>query len=172
MGKNAMTTDFLKECISDSLLKLMKDKEFSKITINEITDGANVNRSTWFRNYTTKNEALTFKLVQLWNRWADEHELLERHRYTIDNAKDFFLFNYENRQILSRICEAYLQSAIYDAFYQVMMPQFGADAEECYQSIFYSYGLFGLLDEWVRREFFETPEEMTRLFYKMMGADV
>lgn len=146
----------------------MKEKDFLKITINEIAEGAGVNRSTWFRNYTTKNESITFKLIQLWNRWADEHNLSERHRYSIDNAKDFFQFNYENRKILNIICEANLQSAIYDAFYQVMMPQYGANAEECYQSRFFSYGLFGLLDEWSRRSFVETPEEMTELFCKMM----
>lgn len=168
MSKNAMTTDFLKECMADSLLKLMKEKDFLKITINEIAEGAGVNRSTWFRNYTTKNEALTFKLVQLWERWADEHTLQERHKYSLDNAKDFFQFNFENRKILSTICEVSLQSAIYDAFYQIMMPQFGANAEECYQSRFFSYGLFGLLDEWIKRDFFETPEEMAQMFFKMM----
>lgn len=169
MSKNAMTTNFLKECLSDSLLRLMNEKDFLKITINEIAEGARVNRSTWFRNYATKNEALTFKLVRLWNRWADEHELLERRRFTLDNAQDFFQFNYENQHILNVIYRADLQSAVYDAFYQVMMPQFGADARECYESRFYSYGLFGLLDEWVKREFVETPKEMTELLYKIMN---
>lgn len=168
MNGKTMTTDFLKECMADSLLKLMKEKDFSKITINEIAEGTNVNRSTWFRNFTTKNEVLTFKLVRLWNHWADEHELSERRRFTLDNSKDFFQFNYENRQILSIIFHANLQSAIYDAFYQVMTPQFGADAQKCYESRFYSYGLFGLLDEWAKREFVETPEEMTRLFHKII----
>ena len=40
----------------------MKEKPFSKITINDISDAAGVNRSTWFRNFDTKNDALTFKL--------------------------------------------------------------------------------------------------------------
>ncbi len=170
MSKNAMTTNFLKECMADSLLKLMKEKDFFKITVNEIAEGAGVNRSTWFRNFTTKNEALTFKLVQIWNRWADEHELRERRRFTLDNAQDFFQFNYESRHILNVIYRTNLQSAIYDAFYQVMTPQFGADALECYESRFYSYGLFGLLDEWVKREFVESPEEMTKLLYEIMKS--
>lgn len=168
MSKNSMTTDFLKECMADSLLKLMKKKDFLKITINEIAKDAGINRSTYFRNYSTKNEALTFKLIRLWNRWADEHAMLERHKYSLDNASSFFQFNYENREILSTICSANLQSVIYDAFYQIMMPQFGANAEECYQSRFFSYGLFGLLDEWIKRDFVETPEEMTQVFYQMM----
>lgn len=76
--------------MADALLQLMKEKQFSKITINDISDATGVNRSTWFRNFETKNKALTFKLIQLWHRWADEHGMKERHRYTLDNAETFF----------------------------------------------------------------------------------
>ena len=65
-------------------------------------------------------------------------------------------------------CEALSQSAIYDAFYQVMMPQYGANAKECYQARFYSYGLFGLLDEWIKRGFKESVEEMVIFFYQII----
>jgi len=61
-----------------------------------------------------------------------------------------------------------MQSAIYDAFYQVMMPQYGANAKECYQARFYSYGLFGLLDEWIKRGFKESVEEMVIFFYQII----
>ena len=57
---------------------------------------------------------------------------------------------------------------VYNAFYQVMMPQYGADPAECYEARFYSYGLFGFLDEWIKRGFYETPEQITELFRKMM----
>lgn len=164
MGGNAMTTDFLKECMADSLLKLMQKKEFSKITINEIAQEAGVNRSTWFRNFTTKNEALTFKLVHAWERWAREHALTAIPLYTLEHAREFFQFNYENRTAVNIICQAELHSVIYAAFYQVMMPQFGADPMERYERRFYANGMFGLLDEWRKRDYQETPEEMTQLF--------
>ena len=93
MGASPKTTNFLKECMADALLQLMKENQYSKITIKDISDAAGVNRSTWFRNFNTKNDALTFKLIQLWHRWADEHGMKERYRYTLDNAETFFLFN-------------------------------------------------------------------------------
>ena len=91
-----------------------------------------------------------------------------RDRFTLKNSKDFFEFNFEIRCIVQTIYSANRQSAVYDAFYQVMMPQYGANAEECYKARFYSYGLFGLLDEWVKRGFKETPDEMVRIFYTVM----
>ena len=144
MGSSPKTTDFLKECMADALLRAMKEKPFSKITINEIADAAGVNRSTWFRNFSDKNEAITFKLIRLWHRWADEHGM--------------------------NIYRGELQACVYNAFYQVMMPQYGADPAECYEARFYSYGLFGFLDEWIKRGFYETPEQITELFRKMMGS--
>lgn len=169
MGRGTKTTEFLKECLSDALIRLMRDKPFDKITIDEMAQEAGVNRSTWFRNYKSKNEVLTFKFVQAWHRWADEHAIAVRSRFTLDNAEDFFQFNYEIRHVLQVVYAAEMQSAVYDAFYQVMMPQYGANAKECYQARFYSYGLFGLLDEWVRRGFKESVEEMTRIFHQIIA---
>ena len=169
MGASPKTTDFLKEYMADALLQAIKEKPFSKITVNGIAETAGVNRSTWFRNFSDKNEAITFKLIRLWDRWADEHGMKERRRYTLDNAEDFFAFNYSIQDLLSEIYREKLQVCVYNAFYQVMMPQYGADPGECYEARFYSFGLFGFLDEWIKRDFYETPEEITALFRKMMG---
>ncbi|MGN1305906.1 MAG: TetR/AcrR family transcriptional regulator [Oscillospiraceae bacterium] len=168
MGSNIKAVGFLKECMSDALLKLMGEKDFSQITINEISQRAGVNRSTWFRNFTSKEDAITYKYIRLWEHWADEHSISERNNFTLDNAQDFFEFNYSIRHIHRIVYSAELQSALFDAFYRVMTPQFGANAAECYQSRFYSYGLFGFLDEWIKRGFYENPEEMTELFLDMI----
>ena len=38
--------------------------------------------------------------------------------------------------------------------------EYGTNAFECYESRFYSYALFGLLDEWIKRGFYESVEQM------------
>ncbi|MCD7752001.1 MAG: TetR family transcriptional regulator C-terminal domain-containing protein [Lachnospiraceae bacterium] len=163
MGGNAKTTEFLKECMADALIKLLKTKPIEKISVPEIVELAGVGRATFFRNFTTKNEAVTFKIVRLWERYAEEHDLAERRKYTLDNALDFFQFNYSIQNLLTLLYERNLQFALYDAFYSVMMSQCGADAVECYDSRFHSYGLFGLLDEWIIRGFYESPERMAEI---------
>lgn len=45
----------------------------------------------------------------------------ERRRYTLDNAEDFFAFNYSIKELLSEIYREELQTCVYNAFYQVMM---------------------------------------------------
>ena len=121
MARGTKTTEFLKECMSDALIKLMQEKNFSKITVNDITTVAGVGRSTWFRNFVTKSDALTFKLVRLWERWAKEHNLSDHQRFNLDNARDFFRFNYGIRDLLKTIYNAEIQSCIYDAFCVVIV---------------------------------------------------
>lgn len=168
MGRTSKTTDFLKECMADSLLKLMKNKSTEKITADEIAKEAGVGRATWFRNFSSKSEAVTFKYIQLWSRWADEHSIAVKYRFSTDNAKDFFEFNYSIQNIHKTVYSANMQSALFDAFYLTMTPLLGANAGECYQSRFFSYGLFGLLDEWIKRGFYESPQEMSYIFHNMI----
>jgi len=164
MGSNRRTSSFLKECMADALISLMKKGEYSKITINEIADLAGVNRSTWFRNFNDKNDALSYKLVSLWQQWVEKKSL--NHEYTLENALDFFSFNYENRELISQIVDAGQGSAVYRAFYEIMLPQYEQDP---YVIRFYSFGMFGLLGQWNKRGFKETPREMVEIFYRVMA---
>ena len=169
MGRSPKTTEFLKECMADALLRLMREQSFEKISIARIVETAGVGRSTWFRHFDTKTDALTFWVTRKWYRWAEEHGIDEMRRYSPDNAAQFFQFNYELRQALVTIYSAGLPTVIYDAFNQVMAHQFGDQIDERYWRCFFSYGLFGLLEEWIKRDFAESPEEMTAIFRRMMG---
>lgn len=171
MGRGTKTTEFLKECLSDALIRLMAKKPFDKISINEMAEEAGVSRSTWFRNFTNKSEVLTYKFVQSWNRWSDEHSIKVRDQFAPENARLFFEYHYEIRHILQIVYASGMQSAVYEAFYQVMMPQYSANAKDCYQARFFSYGLFGLVDEWVRRGFKESPDEMVEIFCQSIEDD-
>ena len=160
------TAEFLKECMADALLNLMLKKDFSKIKVDEIAAMAGVHRSTWFRNFSSKSDALTYKIVQLWARWAEDQGLASM--YTVENALDFFRFCHENRRLLLIICRAGLQPVLYDAFYQVILPQERTDAADGYRGRFYAYGLFGFLNEWIKRGFRETPEELNEMFQEIL----
>ncbi len=160
MGGNAKTTEFLKECLADALIKLLKKKPLNKISIPEISETAQVGRTTYFRNFSSKQEVITFKLIKLWERWADEHNIVERKNFTSKNGLTFFEFNYSIKDLLALFYERGLQSAVYDSFYSIMVSQYEGNVLECYRGLFYSYGLFGLLDGWIKRGFNETPKEM------------
>ncbi|MCM1537812.1 MAG: TetR family transcriptional regulator C-terminal domain-containing protein [bacterium] len=168
MGRSKRTTEFLKECMADALIRLLRTKSMEKITVDEITSEAGVGRATWFRNFSGKNEAVTYKLITSWERWAAEHHLVERHRFDLSNAAAFFEFNQSISPMLSAIYRADLGACVYDAFIGCMKAQNSADKQECYQSGFYLHALFGLLNEWILRDFCESPEEMKEILCKII----
>ena len=56
----AKSNDYLKECIADAIIVLIKEKPIEKISIDEIVKKAGVGRATYFRSFSSKNEASTF----------------------------------------------------------------------------------------------------------------
>jgi len=167
MKKN---TDFLKDCMADALIEIMSTKNINKISISEITERAGVGRATWFRSFSSKNDALTYKLVKMWFDWTENHGIDKNIRYTANNALDFFEFSYNTKHIFNLLYSFDLQSVIYDAFYRIVIPQHRDSPIDCYKSRFISHGLFGLLDEWIKRDYKESPNEMAELFHNTLGS--
>lgn len=156
-------TEFLKDCMANALIELLKEKPIDKISVTDITDKAGVGRATWFRNFSSKAEAISYKLISLWYEWCNATGIPKEQRYTIDNARDFFDFSLECKDLYNLIYSQNLQNTIYDAFYAVIIKQQRTTQEEYYQSRFLSYGVFGIVDEWVKRNYKEKPEEIANI---------
>ena len=161
MGSKSKTNLFLRECLADALIKLLETKPFGKITIPEIAELAGVGRTTYFRNFNSKEEMLTFKFLLLWDRWADGHELRNKNSFSFENVRSFFEFNLSIRPLLELIYRRGVQSALFMSFHSYMTPDL--PAAERYRIGFYSYGLFGLTEEWILGGFRQTPEEMEKI---------
>ena len=61
-----------KEYIAYSLIGLMKTKDFETITIKEITENAHVNRSTYYRNFKSKEDILKFQLRKITEEYINK----------------------------------------------------------------------------------------------------
>lgn len=168
MGRTRNSTKFLKECMADALLELMKTKPIDKITVLEITEFAGVGRATWFRNFKTKTQALAFKVEMFFERAASENDLEDWRIYSAENAMVFFSFMYSIKDICKQLSDAGQKNAILMAMYNVLMPNEGVeDTFDKYTSRFYVYGLFGMIDQWINRDYAETPEELAKMVLKM-----
>lgn len=52
----AKPNDYLKECIADAIIVLIKEKPVEKISIDEIVKKAGVGRATYFRSFHSKKK--------------------------------------------------------------------------------------------------------------------
>lgn len=160
MGGNAKTKLYLKECMADALIQLLKEKPLEQITVPEITNLAEVGRATYFRHFSKKEDLVTFKLIRLLERWKEENVQLNNFRDDRDRVYAYFSFHAGITELLELIHERGLLFTVYYSFFQTMVPE--ADSKErAYEIHFFASGVLGMVDEWVGNGFRESPEELT-----------
>jgi AcrR family transcriptional regulator len=63
-----------KDRIVESLIELMKTNEFEAITVKDISELAEVNRSTYYRNFKSKEDIIRYKLELMMDEYLTEYE--------------------------------------------------------------------------------------------------
>ncbi|MBQ6207179.1 MAG: TetR/AcrR family transcriptional regulator [Oscillibacter sp.] len=163
MGRRTETTEYLKNCIADALIELMRKKPLAKIKAQDITDLAKVGRVTYFRHFHSHSDVLEYKLLRLWKQW-EEKRPVPGNDSVYDYAVWFFSFC---ASISDLLCLLYEQSQYMSMINSYMM--FTAPiAEETeamtrYKRMFFSYGIHGIVLEWIKSGFRETPEEFAAM---------
>ncbi|MGL4953470.1 MAG: TetR/AcrR family transcriptional regulator C-terminal domain-containing protein [Culicoidibacterales bacterium] len=160
-----ITNEFLKECIADSLLQLLIDKKFEEITITEITELANVGRATYYRNFVSKEAVIVFKLRYMMEQWSQMMETrfhMDEPNYEV--ALEFMRFFYQNREMLISLYRNQLIHLLIQAFYEFAeQDQLKNQQLNPFVQAFHTFGIFGIIYEWVRTEMKETPEVVTEI---------
>ncbi len=155
-----------KKLLKESLLDLMRQKRFAEISIRDITEHADVNRSTFYLHYADTTQLL----------WSMEKDLLAQAQTLVDahiqetmadgTVRPLFepVLNFvvQNREICTLLLEnneasqftAHLQRLIQDNGAEIVRARFHPRDERVlpYLMGFITSGLIGLIMEWFRRD--------------------
>ncbi|MBR5092282.1 MAG: TetR/AcrR family transcriptional regulator C-terminal domain-containing protein [Bacteroidales bacterium] len=159
---------FLKDCLADATMQLLKDYRLEEIQIKQICNLAGYHRASWFRAFRSKHEAVTYKMVRLWEQWCERHNVEVRNEFTLDNADTFFQYNYEIRDTLRLLHRRGLMDDVAASFHSIMYEHHREDPHQAYPAAMYAYALFGMLYAWVVRDFDTTPDEMADIIRKTL----
>ncbi|MBR3694062.1 MAG: TetR/AcrR family transcriptional regulator [Erysipelotrichales bacterium] len=162
MERRNITNEFLKECIADALIQLLRVKPLEDITITEITDVAGVGRSTYYRNFTSKEDVLSYKLFILGYRWLVK-EKLSSDMESEELLKSYCCFIYEIRDLLNLLYQNSQTNVLIYSIYKYLGPKEGEDKGSALRKSGLIFGGFGILYEWLKRGMEETPEELAQL---------
>lgn len=166
MRRRNTTTEFLKECMADALIKLLENKPLDEITVSEITETADVARVTYYRHFNSKEELLYFKCSLIGDRWYNDLSAEQ----TADNVfltTSFFRLMAENQDLLFTLYHANLYHiALLSLYNSIRGDEEHLPDDETYSAAFLSFGMFGILTEWVRNDFNKSPEELTALTFQ------
>ena len=159
MKKNQ--TDYLKLCLADALIKLLESREYADINIHEICELAGVGRTTFYRHLDKNNgkeELLLFKITYEWERYREKHD----EEIGKDQTLGMSSYIYENRKLFSLLYKRGLIMLLMRAF-EILVPGGEAvDKNTSYLMAFLTYGYFGIIYQWIKYDFDETPEQVKK----------
>lgn len=139
------------EKIGAALVELMRDLPFDKITVDQITKKAGTGRVTYFRNFSSKSDLLSYYLLCLYKHYYAEHGHGEGiHEKSRDNLLCLFQFSESIRELHIRITDAGQEAAIFMAYKYSFLEEESGNSEDVIRNALLDYGIFGVIHEWIR----------------------
>ena len=165
MQKESRRVKMTKRLLNESFLKFLAEKPLPRITIKEICDDADVNRSTYYAHFTDPYDQL---------KKLEADIMVDMTIYVDSIVTDGLRDDHEQRQVIKGILE-YIQSKKYT--FQVLLGNSGdanfekniltffgerifhkehlnniSVVKKAYQYIYASTGSVGLIDYWIMNE--------------------
>jgi AcrR family transcriptional regulator len=155
--KKEQSTKFLKLCLADALLKLLKEEPWEAVSVSAICETAGIGRTTYYRHFNAHDGKAGLLVYKLSSAWQDYRTL-----HSDDHARDalntFLHFVYENRDIFRLLHQNHLTGTLYEAL--DAMTDKVSDPRGIYIRAFFTGGYFGLVAQWIKDDFKETPEAL------------
>lgn len=157
-----METGYVVEKIADGLLELMNEMPFEKITVSDIVREAGVGRASFYRHFDSKEAVVRHHMARLLKEWGREFEAIGKPEELGPSLLRHFYGHRQFYLMLHRYgMSHYLLEAIRGA-----MELDGKSEQEVYPLSWFAGGLYGVVDEWMRRGMNTLPVDMDVMFPK------
>ncbi|APH14872.1 MULTISPECIES: TetR/AcrR family transcriptional regulator [Clostridium] len=170
-----------KNWIVNSLIELMDKKPYSKITLKEISQNADLTRQTLYRNFPTKEAILEYYVDGFYSNFikiisAKDHIAL------YDLLITYFEYWYKNREFVKKLIDNNVYSTLLDLHLKYIssmatdkkFEKLTFISNNDYFNHFSAGGLWFALKKWIQDGTEKTPEEMTNIilnFYYIKGVN-
>ena len=164
----------VKRSICDALFLLMREKDFSQITITELIETAGVARASFYRNFESKESIILFYLDQL----HEESTALIPHEedapvyITYEHLVTRFEFLLKNKHALVCIYQhgfAPLFETLVNEYASYILGNMPVSSIERYRIPFIAGAVFHTMMEWLISDAKESPSEMAHFFLKYIN---
>ena len=177
--KESRKTRYTQMALKDSFMELMKDKPISKITVRELCEKADVNRTTFYAHFTDQyhllksieDETLSWvkEIIAGFSGKKDRNDFIK-------NVKDVFEYLVENRNHIQVLMsekgdidfQRNLLTVIYEQCGIWLSDDIYTDAEK--SELYFVYlinGSVGLIQHWLKTGLKETANEIAEIIYNM-----
>ncbi|WP_052344305.1 TetR/AcrR family transcriptional regulator [Bacillus ndiopicus] len=156
-----------------ALLDLMKEKPFDAITVKEVAKKADLDRSTFYRNFKTKEDILNLYL----NKLAEEYtnRLVTAGEIDMRKVSKIFLeFMNEHIDLICSLRKNGLSSFLLDAFNRCLptihaltqdkFPHTISEENLEFALAFNAGGMWNILMKWIDEDFIHSTTDLIRAF--------
>jgi len=175
-------TLYTRRALQDSLIELMKEKPISKITIKELCENADINRTTFYAHYADQHSLLRQiedeTLSWLKEAIPDLFNIMDEHE-TMKTLVRIFRYIAENNRhlqvLMSEQGDLDFQKQLFTLIYEQcgMSPAAVANADlgakEDY-FIFVVNGSVGLIRHWLKNDNHQSAREMAEIVYRLTSG--
>lgn len=167
-----------KKTLLQSLTKLMSEKKVNSITVKELTDLANVNRSTFYFYYRDIFDMVEKIETELINDFSEAYEKFSEEATTYDDLLSFFIYLFEFIQINAEMCRIFLGhdgdytfiEKLKDAIkhFKIPLDDTSSETEAHYCMPFAISGCIGVIQQWLDDDMNVSPKDMAAIVVKML----
>lgn len=169
-----------KKALSESLMRLLKEKPLSKITISDITGDCGMNRHTFYYHFRDINDLIA------WTFETSSIQALEGNTTSETWQEGFlslFCWAKKNQNFVLSVYHFVSKDYIYRFFYEKSYKLLRAVAEEQSEGLrvkdedkdfiadFYKYGFVGLVIEWLDSAMMADPNRIVDKLAVMLDGD-
>lgn len=150
---------YVLEHLTDALLTLLAEKPINEISISELCNVAGVGRTSFYRNFETKEEILKTHITHLFRSWVNEWE--NTPGFPLDKGIYQMFSHFEmNRDFYSLLNKRGMVYLLKDIILDLC--GFNPDQEviAAYSSAYVAFFLYGWIEVWFRRGMRETADEL------------
>lgn len=175
--KESRKTRYTRMALEDSLIELMTKKPISKITIKELCENADINRTTFYSHYSDQYDLLR-QIEDDALSWAKEAisgvqdiKSMQEIKNIIEKILEYFADDHKHIQVLMSEqgnidFQKQLITLIYDYCGIIPFASENTDAQELY-FVFIVNGSVGLIQNWLKNGLRVPAKEIAEIIYHM-----
>ena len=179
-----------RDAIFEAFSALLSAKNYSKITIQDIIDGANIGRTTFYAHFETKDELLKEMCVDLFSHvFSDTLDIESTHDFSLKTGNPHAMITHilyhlrdNKRNIIGMLnCES---GELFLGFFrqylsELMATRLLGEGHSSNKNIPYDFlvnhissSFVGMVQWWIKNKLKQTPEELADCFMAVISPVV
>ncbi len=174
MARDARTTESLKGRLAGALIELLRSKPFDEISVSEITDLADVGRTTYYRHFSSKDDLIIYEFQTIFGR-AVKHPPFKGPSKNISRTdiqtafEDHLARIYANKAVFETVYAAGLDYLLFRFMYRSTTESAKSDdLLDKYLVALHAASSFAIVDQWISSGFTQTSEELSKMLLNQL----